>query len=183
MISKLVIIDLDLTLYSMAEFLRAHPFSPLTWGHALWRWSPQAADQAIDQAWENCKSQIHDRIAKFDDLAAQSACEILWLTANPLTEVKLSSFQAHHRTASSYPLSKVNWAKAQQLDRAFAVLGDRQSDALLAQALGAHFFGYSISHPAQRLTDQRYTHELLKLWPQSALQASAAHLKTQEIQT
>lgn len=179
---RLVIIDLDLTLYSMAEFLRAHPYSPITWGHALWRWSPQAADQAIDQAWEYCKTQIDDRIAKFDELAAQSSCEILWLTANPLTEVKLSSFQAHHRTASSYPTSKVLWAKTQQLDRALAVLGDRQSDARLAQALGAHFAGYSISHPAQRLTDQRYTHELLKLWPLSALGATPTPPQPQEIQ-
>jgi hypothetical protein len=176
MTSRLVIIDLDLTLYSMAEFLRANPFAPITWGHALWRWSPQAADQAIDQAWENCKSQIQDRIAKFDELAAKSACEILWLTANPLTEVKRSSFQAHHRTASSYPSNKVIWAKTQNLDRAFAVLGDRQSDAQLAQALGAHFFGYSISHPTQRLSDDRYTKELLRLWPQSALTAKASHL-------
>jgi hypothetical protein len=163
--SRLVIIDLDLTLYSMAEFLRAHPFSPITWGHALWRWSPDQADRAIDQAWEQSESQIRDRISLFESFAQEADREILWLTANPLTPVKQSSFLASHQTASSYPHSKVDWAKRQKLERALAVLGDRASDARLAHFLGAHYLGYGISHPAQRLVDQAYTTELLKLWP------------------
>lgn len=162
-----VIIDLDLTLYSMAEFLRAHPMAPLTWGHALWRWSPEQADRAIDKAWAQSETQIRLRITKFENLARSEGRQILWLTANPLTGVKRASFSADQWTASSYPHSKVDWAKGQNLPNTLAVLGDRASDAQLAQSVGAAYFGYSISHPAQRLVDQAYTERLLELWPSS----------------
>ncbi|MEB3223469.1 MAG: hypothetical protein VKS61_15455 [Candidatus Sericytochromatia bacterium] len=168
MSARLVVVDLDLTVYSLAEFLGAHRFAPLKWGNALCRWSPEACDRTIDEVWRSVEAEIAERISTFEALASREARDILWLTAYPLTATKLASFSPTQRTASSFPRSKVTWARAQGLSSAEAVIGDRRSDARLALHLGASFAGYPVWHPAQRLRGAAYTSALRVLWPDGA---------------
>lgn len=167
----LVIVDLDLTLYSLGEFLRVHRHAPVAWANALCRLSPDGCDRAIDAVWRSVQPHIAERIGRLEGVAAEAGREVLWLTAYPLTATKLATFSGEQRTASSFPHSKIAWARASALTRAEAVIGDRASDARLARHLGAAHAGYAVWHPAQRLTDTDYTAALMALWHDGLQQA------------
>ena len=60
--SPQLVVDIDLTLYSLAEFLASHPGRVDHWAQALWRFNEGVADRAIEQALHTWENAIIERI-------------------------------------------------------------------------------------------------------------------------
>ncbi|MBK7892222.1 MAG: hypothetical protein IPJ84_15670 [Bdellovibrionales bacterium] len=159
-----LIVDIDLTLYSLAEFLSSHPGRVDRWAQALWRFDEDAADQAIDHAWLKWEPAIASRILYFNQWSeTRYQTPALFLTANPLTPSKVQTF-THLRcqALSSYPNRKTEFVKQSEQLAALnpeLSVGDRQTDA----PLGKHFLHLPILGRHHRLTGDRYTDALKEL--------------------
>lgn len=159
-----LIVDVDLTLYSLAEFLVTHPGRIDRWAQALWRFDEDAADQAIDLAWTQWEPAISARIQYFN-LWSETRYQTpaLFLTANPLTDRKAQTFtRLQCQAMSSYPRKKTDFMRQSEhlvaLNAELSV-GDRQTDA----PLGKHFLHLPVLGKHHRLTGDRYTDALKEL--------------------
>ena len=162
--SARLIVDIDLTLYSLAEFLSAHPGRVDRWVQALWRFNEGVADRAIDQAWSKWENAIIERILYLDAWSvARYQTSALFLTANPLTVAKTETFtRLGCRALSSYPNPKadfVNQSAELAPFNAELSIGDRRTDAAFAE----HFLHLPISKKFHRLTGTHYTEALKEL--------------------
>lgn len=159
-----LVVDIDLTLYSLAEFLASHPGRVDRWAQALWRFNEGVADRAIDQAWRKWENAIIERILYFNAWSeARYQTSALFLTANPLTATKTETFtQLGCRALSSYPDLKVDFvAQSAELApfKADLSIGDRRTDASFAK----HFLHLPVSKKYHRLTGTLYTEALKEL--------------------
>lgn len=157
--SASLIVDIDLTLYSLAEFLSSHRYRPDRWAQALWRFNPETADAAIDEAWRKWERTIESRIHWLKDFALkQWGHDPLFVTANPLTDVKRESFtRLGLEAVSTYPLKKAKWLEQRpNFELALLSVGDRWTDAPLAR----NFMQVPIRDPIHRLKGDAYSREL-----------------------
>ena len=153
-----MIVDLDLTLYSAGEFLAAHPWKAHVWMNAQFRINGPQADRAIDFAWIQWEKEILNRIELCATLSRKAfSVEVFFLTANPLTEVKMKTFKKMNlKVQSSHPHSKMQFLENSPSfsgTKAAFSISDRKKDAALAH----HFIYLPIYSPIQRLKGNPYT--------------------------
>jgi hypothetical protein len=157
---RVVVMDIDCTLYSYAEFLYANWSSPRQSLEAFAGFARSRSFPAVDRMWQMIEPHIEERISC---LKERTGSKIVFVSAFPLEGPKgetLAKFakmgiEAH----STFPQSKLGWS----LDsgRARFVFGDRLSDYRLAIKLGVPWAGLPVWHRAHRLSGKQFTRSFL----------------------
>lgn len=158
-----VIVDIDCTLYSYAEFIKSQNIDPFLFYKALTDINSQEVFDAVDRTWENYNEDIVHRMKFLIEKFKKK--RVFFYSSFPLSNAKKNTFQKLKLTArSSYPQSKVEFNHLLKIPKpASLIIGDRKEDEYLGKILNAEWIGFKFYNQQQWTSGQQYTYAFKKL--------------------
>ncbi len=150
---RLIVMDIDCTIYSYTEFIHANWSSPRQSLEAFAGYARARSFPAVDRLWRSYESEIERRLLLLKERAAP---RLVFVSAFPIEGPKRETFAKMGLEAlSTFPASKLSWFPDK--GRARFVFGDRLSDCRLAMRLGVPWAGLPFWHRAHRQSGAKFT--------------------------
>lgn len=152
-----VIVDIDCTLYSYAEFVKSQGLKPLLFYKAITDVYSKPVFKAVDQTWKKNEENIVERINLIT--SELSDFKLHFYTSFPITKTKLKTFNTLNlKVFSTYPNSKLKLEHIKKIPTPVSlVIGDRSEDVFLGKIMSAPWVGYRAFHKEHLLDGKAYT--------------------------